>query len=321
MRRPSPALTLVGGAHAGALRLTGCGAATGTAYKTTFSADNLAPAAAVTAATDATARTGSASVRLTISATTADGATQKAEVRGAAALDGSTADLTATLPAGEGGAPLVVRQRVVDGVGYVKVEGSDVLPSTWIKLDPATLPDGLGDGLGAAVGGSGTDAVTAPLDALRQVADVTKVGAEEIDGIATTHYRATLDPAKIAAAMAGLPGAGLRTGAAATPVDLWVDADGHVVRVTQKVDAGPSAGSLTWTLDLREFGTRLDVRAPSGAVDVGSILGTLGGLAGGDGQGLADLEGLLEGLVGGDGQGLDGLQGLLDGLGAGTTTS
>lgn len=321
MRRPSPAVVLVGGALAGALLLSGCGASgAGTAYKTTFSADNLAPAAAVTAATDATARTGSASVRLSISATLPDGSTQKAEVRGVAALDGSAADLTATLPSGAGEKPVTVRQRVVDGVGYVKVEGSDVLPSAWIKLDPTSLPDGLGDGLGSAVGGSGKDAVTAPLDALRQVADVTKVGAEEIDGIATTHYRATLDPAKVAAAMAGLPGGGIRSGAA-TPVDLWVDADGHVVRVTQTVEAGTDAGSVTWTLDLREFGTTLDVTAPVGALDLGAALGALGGLASGDGSGLEGLGSLLEGLAGGDGQGLEGLSGLLDGLGAGTTTS
>jgi hypothetical protein len=178
-----------------------------------------------------------------------------------------------------------------------------------VKLDPAALPEGAGQDLGDMLGGAGTGTVTAPLDALREVADVQKVGEDEIDGIATTHYRANLDPAKIAAALGALDklGSGAAAATGSMPVDLWVDADGHVVRVTQTMDL-TSAGTITWTLDLREFGAPLSLTAPSGALDLGSLLGGLGSLVGGgSGSGSGDL-GEVSGL-------LDGL------LGAGTTTS
>lgn len=303
MRRPTLAVLAVTGAVLGAGLLTGCGASTGTAYKTSVSADSLSPAAAVRAATTATATTGSASFRLTL---TADDGTEPmtVDVRGKADLDGSSADLTATIP-GESG-PTTVKQRVVDGVVYLKVEGSDVLPATWVKLDPSALPEGMGQDLGGMLGGAGGDTVTAPLDALREVADVEKIGADEIDGIATTHYRATLDPAKVAGALGPLQslGGSAKAAAGSMPVDLWVDADGHVVRVTQTIDlAAVDAGTITWTLDLREFGAPLELTAPEGALDLGSLLGDLGSLlGGGSGSGsgsLEDLSGLLDGLLGG----------------------
>ncbi len=306
MRRPTLAVLAVTGAVLGAGLLTGCGASTGTAYKTSVSADSLSPAAAVRAATTATATTGSASFRLTLTAD--DGTTpMTVDVSGKADLDGSSADLTATIPGDSG--PTTVKQRVVDGVVYLKVEGSDVLPATWVKLDPAALPEGAGQDLGGMLGGAGSGTVTAPLDALREVADVEEIGDEEIDGIPTTHYRATLDPAKVAGALGPLESLGgvAKPATGSMPVDLWVDADGHVVRVTQTIDLGAvDAGTITWTLDLREFGAPLELTAPEGALDLGSLLGDLGSLlGGGSGSGsgglgsLEDLSGLLDGLLGG----------------------
>jgi hypothetical protein len=281
MRRPTAPVLALSGALLGVGLLAGCGApSTGTAYKTSVSADSLSPAAAVRAATSATEQAGSASFRLTLTAD--DGSTPTTvEVRGKADLDGKSADLSATIP-GESG-PTTVRQRVVDGVVYLKVEGSDILPATWVKLDPSALPEGAGKDLGGMLGGAGSGTVTAPLDALREVAEVEKVGTQEIDGIATTHYRATLDPAKLAAAFGPLESLGLgggdTLGAGTMPVDLWVDTEGRVVRVSQKVDlSAADAGPLSWTLDLREFGGPLELTAPDGALDLGSLLGSLGDL-------------------------------------------
>lgn len=308
MRRPTTPVLALAGAVLGVGLLAGCGAAgtsTGTAYKTSVSADSLSPAAAVRAATSATEKAGSASFRLTLTAD--DGSTPTTvEVRGKADLDGSSADLSATIP-GDGG-PTTVRQRVVDGVVYLKVEGSDLLPATWVKLDPAQLPEGAGQELGGVLGGADSGTVTAPLDALREVADVEELGTQEIDGIATTHYRATLDPAKLAAAFGPLTslGAGASLGTGTMPVNLWVDGEGRVVRVTQTLDLkAADAGTITWTLDLREFGEPLELTAPAGALDLGSLLGSLGDLGsmlggeGGSGANLDDLSGLLDGLLGG----------------------
>ena len=56
---------------------------------------------------------------------------------------------------------------------------------------------------------------------------MTKVGTETLDGVETTHYTATLDPAKIP------NGARLQklTGASYQPVDVWIDSDDHVRRL------------------------------------------------------------------------------------------
>jgi hypothetical protein len=321
MRRPTTVAALVAGAALGAGLLTGCAAlGTGTAYKTSaFSADSMSPAAAVQAATAATEKTGSASIRLTVTAQGAGvGEDATVEVAGVAALDGSVSDLRATVPGEDG--PMTVQQRMVDGVLYLRVSGSGFLPDTWVKLDPAALPEGAGEGLGDMLGGAGPGTVTAPLDALREVADVEKVGSETIDGIATTHYRATLDPAKVAAALDAfrMLERGRPVGPGAAPVDLWVDGEGHVVRMTQTIDLGKAGGgSVTWTLDLREFGEPVEVTAPSGAVDLGAILGGLASLGSGSGSGdLGDLSGLLDGLGAGSGSGgegsLEDLSGLLE---------
>lgn len=279
------------GVLAGITLLSGCGALpTGTGYKAPADVA-MSPAAAVRAASEATGKVGT--VRLRLALTSTGGATPAAiTVEGPMSLDGRTADLTVTLPAGTFGSTgaVTVRQVVVEGAAYLKVEGSDLVPATWIRIDGAGewASAGLGT-LGSLVSGTG---VADQLAALRGLGDVTTVGTESLDGADTTHYRATIDPSKVAGSLAGLGGlSGLRdlggltgptgAGTASTiPVDLWVDGEGRAVRMTQTL-AGEGAEKVTWQIDLSDFGAPLSVTAPAGAIDVGALLGDIAeGLSG-----------------------------------------
>jgi hypothetical protein len=286
MRRST--FAIVGLATATVL-LTGCGVAqSGTAYKAPAGTDvALTPAAVVKAASTATSRAGSA--RLSLTLTTDLGSTPSTfSVVGPVALDGSTADLTATIPGkafGTDGA-ITVRQIVVDDVAYLKLEGSDILPPTWLKVDVGEALTKAGVGaLGDVTGGTG---VADQLAALKTLGDVTTLGREQVNGVTATHYRATIDPAKVAASLEAaskLAGTDAALGAATIPVDLWIDDQGRIVRVTQTFTPGATAGkgtqgSVSWEMNLSDFGVPLSVTAPAGALDLGGMLSGLGDLAG-----------------------------------------
>ena len=115
---------------------------------------------------------------------------------------------------------------------------------------------------------------TSELTMLQQLGgNVTRVGTEQIGGEPTTHYRADIDLAKIAAKLpAGLP-ADLKSTFAAVgdggrlPTDVWVGADGLVHQVSMQMTMGSLLGrkidmsmSVTETFD--HFGEPVDIAAP-----------------------------------------------------------
>lgn len=133
---------------------------------------------------------------------------------------------------------------------------------------------------------------SAQLKALGALKDVTAVGEEDVRGVATTHYRGILD-LDAAAAAAG-PEAGVQftktkelLGTSSLPYDVWVDGDGLLRRYRQEVDLSAAAsgspapgaaaglGRTVTTLELFDFGTKVDVVAPPVAdtIDVSSFLG------------------------------------------------
>ena len=93
-----------------------------------------------------------------------------------------------------------------------------------------------------------------------------KVGTETIDGVETTHYTATIDPAKIP------NGARLQklTGASYEPVDVWVDGDDHVKRlhIAYSMTGAAAAGvgsSNEMTMTFSDYGKQVDVSVPPDA--------------------------------------------------------
>jgi hypothetical protein len=124
------------------------------------------------------------------------------------------------------------------------------------------------------------------LDYLRAVAGkVTHVGTEDVRGVPTSHYFAVVDWQKAlasAAAQANQPGLldqleGFGATVGNIPVDVWVDENRLLRRMTMKLSmasGGQEAGG-TLALELFDYGQPVDVEAPAAAdvVDAFSLTG------------------------------------------------
>lgn len=192
-----------------------------------------------------------------------------------------------------------LEMRVVDKVVYVKMPSSigglfgGSGGEQWLSVD--TTKAGGGSNAFANLGQSDP---TQALGALGRVSDdVKEVGTATVRGVETKHYTATLDFAK-AIDNAEVPKA-LRNkakglfGSAANlppvPVDVYVDGDGHLRRMTLDMDLGSFAAGATgatgvslptmsMTLDLYDFGAPVNVQAPP--ADQIVKLPSLGGMGG-----------------------------------------
>lgn len=175
-----------------------------------------------------------------------------------------------------------IQARMVDGVMYLDLgalagaEGQGVESMTggkrWIKLDLGAL----GSRAGAA-GGLGDANPSGTLDLLRGVGDVQKIGTESLHGVATTHYRATLDPQKALDqapdSLRGRVQQSLRAIDGPVPVDVWIDGDGQARKITTSIDA--KTGAIATTIEYSDFGADVSVAAPpaSDTFDLSDLLG------------------------------------------------
>jgi uncharacterized protein YceK len=249
----------------GALLLTGCASVShGTIERSASS-----PTASVVTAALATRTAGTA--RLALEARTLGADPVALRLTGTVALDGSKADLVATLPSGslgEGAGAVGVHELLIDGRAYLKVEGVDLLPAVWVSAD---LGASNGDNPLASLATSG--GVEQILASLREVGSVTRVGRQDVGAVATTKYHATVDATSFLADLPQIPGLDLGAvrKAASVPVDLWVDDQGRIVKVALTLGAADAGASVV--LDLGDFGAPLDVAAPSSSLDLSGLLG------------------------------------------------
>jgi hypothetical protein len=113
------------------------------------------------------------------------------------------------------------------------------------------------------------------LDFLRSVAgDVTRVGTEDVRGVPTTHYFAIIDWQKAlrqAARQAGQEGIlqqlqSLGGSMSNVPVDVWVDADSRVRRMTMEFSFsspdGQEQATASMSMELFDYGAPVSVEAP-----------------------------------------------------------
>ena len=182
-----------------------------------------------------------------------------------------------------GGTGARIQARMVDGVMYMDLgalagsAGKGLESMTggkrWIKVDLGAL----GLGAAGAAGGLGDANPSGTLDLLRGVGDVQKVGTESLSGVATTHYRATLDPQK---AVAKAPDSlrarlqqSLRAGGRTGPGDGGIDGGGQARKIATSVDA--KAVAITTTIEYSDFGADVLVEAPavSDTFDLSDVLG------------------------------------------------
>ena len=253
--RPSRFASTALGALASAALLAGCGSSSDSSSSAAPATTPVAvaPAAAVRDAQAKTA-TGSSKIDLT---TAADVAGTQQSVKGTGAFDYAAKKGTFTLELGAmGGGAL--QERIVDGVLYLSPPGQ---ATTFYSLP---LKDLAGTPL---AGTADPSSALATLDGVTD--DVREVGKEQVRDAETTHYTATVDVAKLAAAGGSASSKALTdSGVATVPVEVWVDAEGRARRVVSKVSIPASAKTnnmpvdTTTTIELYDFGTPVSVTAP-----------------------------------------------------------
>jgi hypothetical protein len=149
----------------------------------------------------------------------------------------------------------------------------------WLKVD---LEQAAGIG-GLDLSQLGGNDPTRYLEYLQATgAEVEEIGSEEVRGVETTHYSATVDleealelvPEDQRASVQAL----IDAGTTALPLDTWVDGDGLVRRIDVEVPAGESGGTGNVTMDLFEFGLDVEIEPPP--ADQVTDVSELEGLAG-----------------------------------------
>jgi hypothetical protein len=156
---------------------------------------------------------------------------------------------------------------------YLKSElFSALLPAgkSWLKLDLKKAGAAQGLNLNSLLPQDPTQS----LAALQSLKAATKVGAEQVGGVSTTHYRARIDPSKLPAAAAGNP-------PSPGTYDTWIGGDGYVHRVRTHIatGSGNTKSVVTLTVDLSDFGKTVKVTVPPAGQTVASS-GSLPGLGG-----------------------------------------
>jgi hypothetical protein len=173
-----------------------------------------------------------------------------------------------------------VEERIVDGVVYVRMPGGPAgSGDKWLRVDAASLG---ADASGLGLSGSGTD----PSQILSYLAglsdEVVEVGPDVVRGADVTHYRARIDLGRAldaedipAAARAQLEKLAGSLDGVELPVDVWIDRDGRMRRMTMEMDlakllggskiagaAVPDGAAMRIEMELYDFGVPVHVEAP-----------------------------------------------------------
>jgi hypothetical protein len=149
---------------------------------------------------------------------------------------------------------------------------------TWVRVDAQESAKAAGLDLSDLEQFTGEDPRTL-LDFLEGVSgEIETVGSEELRGVTTTHYRATIDlrnyerlvpPGERKAIRAMLGDLVEQAGLTEMPVDVWLDDDGYVRKVYLSFAASPAgpAGALeaSVVLELYDYGADVAIVPPPAA--------------------------------------------------------
>lgn len=225
----------------------------------------------IAAAATKTQTAGPARVRM---AMTVDGMGQKFAMHGAGAIDGKSAELTFKL----GGMPglmgsqlenATIKEITLEQNGdYVIYMHAPTLSANlpggkaWMKLDFSKLGKSEGIDMSKMMSGGQLE----PSDMLSMLkaegADVQRVGAATIGGVATTHYSVKIDLAKALQAK-GFSSPMLKDFASKMKTatgNVWIDKNGLVRRI--QLAYGMAAFHLAMKMDLSDYGTHVKIAAP-----------------------------------------------------------
>ena len=145
---------------------------------------------------------------------------------------------------------------------------------TWIRGDAKELSSADAGQMSQFGSLAGTD----PRDIFGMLKAVSgsieSVGTEKIRGVETSHYRATIDLAKVeqlvpAAQQQSLGGLGQsakQSGVSELPLDVWVDSDQRVRKLSIDLDAkqpgSDQSVKASLVVELYDYGTALDLKLP-----------------------------------------------------------
>lgn len=153
----------------------------------------------------------------------------------------------------------------------------------WLKLDVEKLAQSKNVNLGQFRQLTQNDP-TQMLQYLKAASGkIDKVGTEDVRGVSTTHYRATVDLDKVVdqapADLRKTYRASIRSlkqglGTDKIPVDVWVDSKNLVRRLAEHLPI-MGGGKVDFTVDFYDFGTPVSVTAPpvSETFDLAQVLG------------------------------------------------
>jgi hypothetical protein len=243
----------------------------------------------VAAAATKTENAGGAKLTMSIAITDPSAAT--VTMTGQGLFDKSEGDIMIGLSTLVGSLEMRYLQENGDPVVYLNVPFLEtMLPSgkSWIRVDLEQSGKSLGLDMNQLMGELDQNP-TETLDLLRASGSVDKVGTETIDGVATTHYTASIDLQK-AAQLAGQAGEALvsRLTAAGAPrqipVDVWIgDGDGlvHKLTVNEQVKSSEGEAGIAVTLNISDYGAAVDVVAPPSdqVLDITDLASKLAGAA------------------------------------------
>lgn len=149
-------------------------------------------------------------------------------------------------------------------IPFLKQAAPSLKPWIKINLEQAGRAQGIdfSSFLQFGQGGNPTQA----LEYLRGAGKVKKVGSEEVRGVKTTHYKATIDLRKVAAEAPAKNRASLRrainrvialTGQRTIPVEIWIDEQGLVrrERYEETLSILNAKTPISASMELYDFGT------------------------------------------------------------------
>lgn len=180
----------------------------------------------------------------------------------------------------QAGMTMDISERMIGTVTYMHSPLLAGAGKPWIKLDLQRFAKTQGLDLNAAMSASSGDPAQM-LTYLNAASDsIDRVGAQDVRGVATTHYHVVLDLFKVAAAAPADQRAAVRRtfareaqllGSHTMPIDVWIDSSGLVRRerlaIPLKAPSIPAGASMAMTIDLFDFGLPVHVKAPpAGAV-------------------------------------------------------
>ncbi|MEZ5098741.1 MAG: hypothetical protein R3C15_02830 [Thermoleophilia bacterium] len=160
----------------------------------------------------------------------------------------------------------------------------------WLKMDLASLAAAQGLG-GGQLSQFGSSDPTKALEFLRGASDdFAEVGQEDVRGVAATHYRGTVSldripdtvPAEQRAALEQQLAVLKQSGVSSIPMDVWIDGEGRVVKLTQQLTLTPAGTTepqeASTTVELYDYGTDVSVEVPPAdqVTDLTELLAGLG---------------------------------------------